>query len=175
MIMRIADVDPRSDIALSLLRDAAKEVRPLYGETPGPPWPQNAPLGSRDAYIAAFDGEIAVACGAIRELDAVTCEVHRMYVLGTYRRQGLARAILSHLHVEARRLGYTRMRLETGNRQTPAISLYEHYGFSWIEPFGNYVHDPTSVCYELRIDDRSVVPAASQETTCRSDTRDDSP
>jgi putative acetyltransferase len=158
--MRIADIDPRSDVALSLLRDAAMEVRPLYGEAAGPPWPQNSPLGPRDAYVAAFDGEVAVACGAIRELDAVTCEVHRMYVLRSHRRQGLAWAVLSHLHAEARRLGYKRIRLETGNRQTSAINLYEHYGFSRMEPFGKYVQDPTSVCYELRVDDRSVVPAA---------------
>src|SRR5262245_26140701 len=121
--MRIVDIDPRSDVALSLLREAAIDVRPLYGQAPGPPWPQNPPLGPRDVYVAAFDRELAVACGAIRELDAVTCEVHRMYVLRSHRRQGLAWAILSHLHVAARHLGYERLRLETGNRQGPAISL----------------------------------------------------
>ena len=155
--MRIANIDPRSDGAMSLLRDAVIDVRPLYGELPEPPWPQNAALGPRDAYVAAFDDETAVACGAIRQLDTETCEVHRMYVLRSHRRQGLAWAILSHLHVEARRLGYTRMRLETGNRQMPAISLYEHYGFSRIEPFGKHVQDPTSVCYELRVDDKNVM------------------
>ncbi len=158
--MRIADIDPRSDIALSLLREAAIEVRPLYGETPGPPWPKNSTLGPRDAYVAAFDGELAVACGAIRELDAGACEVHRMYVLRGYRRQGLAWAILSHLHAEARRLGYEWLRLETGNRQGAAIGLYEDYGFSRIEPFGRHVQDPTSLCYELLVNHRDVVPAA---------------
>ena len=152
--MRIADIDPRSERALSLLRAAAVDVRPLYGESPGPPWPQNAPLGPRDKYVAVFAGENPVACGAIRELDAATCEIHRMYVLRSHRRQGLARAILSHLHAEARRLGYARMRLETGNRQRPAIGLYERYGFSRIEPFGEHAHDPTSVCYELLIEQR---------------------
>jgi hypothetical protein len=106
MIMRIVDIDPRSDIALSLLREAAIDVRPLYGEAPGPPWPQNLPMGPRDAYVAAFNG-------------------------------------------------YEWLRLETGNRQGPAISLYERYGFSRIEPFGCYVQDPTSVCYELRVNTES--------------------
>lgn len=138
MIVLIADIDPRGGIALSLLRQAAIDVRPLYGETPGPPWPKNVPLGPRDAYVAAFCGEVAVGCGALRELDAVTCEVQRMYVLRSHRRQGLAWAILSHLHAEARRLGYERLRLETGSRQGPAIRLYERYGFSQIEPFGRY-------------------------------------
>jgi len=127
--MRIADIDPQSDTALALLREAALEVRPLYGEVPGPPWPTNAPLGPRDVYVAAFVGEAAIACGAIRELDSSTCEVHRMHVLQSHRRQGVARAILSHLHTEAKRLGYEGLRLETANRQTAAMRLYESYGF----------------------------------------------
>jgi len=40
------------------------------------------------------------------------------------------------------------MRLETGNRQLPAMALHESYGFVRIPPFGDYVNDPTSVCYE---------------------------
>lgn len=152
--MRIIDIDPLGDTALILLREAALEVRPLYGEAPGPPWPTNAPLGPRDAYVAAFIDDAAVACGAIREIDTVTGEVHRMYTLRTHRRQGAAREVLAYLHQRARRLGYERLRLETGNRQPPAMSLYESYGFARIEPFGTHAHDPTSVCYELLIGDR---------------------
>src|SRR3954471_10001237 len=103
--MRIAGIDPQSDTAVALLREAAIDVRPLYGEAPGPPWPSNVPLGARDVYVAAFVGDTAVGCGAIRELNANTCEVHRMYVSHSYRRKGAARAILSHLHAEATRLG----------------------------------------------------------------------
>ncbi len=151
MCVRIANVDPESEAALSLLRDAAIEVRPLYGEIPGPPWPTNSALGPRDTYVLAYQGEDAIACGAFRELDARTCEVHRVFVLREYRRQGVARGILSHLHEEARRMGYELMRLETGTRQLAAMELYERFGFSKIRPFGEHVGDPASVCYELRI------------------------
>jgi GNAT superfamily N-acetyltransferase len=149
--MRILDIDPLSDAALSLLREAAADVRPLYGEAPDPPWPTNRPLGPRDAYVAAFVDKVPVACGAIHEIDAVTCEVRRMYTSRSHRRRGAARAVLSHLHREARRLGYEHLRLETGNRQTPAMRLYESYGFVRITPFGAYANDPTSVCYELPV------------------------
>jgi len=158
--MTIADIDPRSAMALALLREAAAEIRPMYGEAAGPPWPDNPPLGARDVYVAAFIGETAVGCGAIRELDPSTCEVHRMYVLRSHRRQGAARAILSHLRAEAARLGYVRLRLETGARQLPATRFYESYGFKRIEPFGKYARDPTSVCYELKISEEEAVPAA---------------
>ena len=147
--MRIAPIDPHSETAMSLLVEAAREIRPLYGEAPGPPWPSNLALGPRDIYVAAFVQETAVGSGAIRELDAKTCEAHRIYVLPAHRRRGVARAILEFLHAEARRLGYRSMRLETGNRQHAAMALYASYGFSRIEPFGSYVGDSTSVCFEL--------------------------
>jgi GNAT superfamily N-acetyltransferase len=56
-----------------------------------------------------------------------------MYVLRSHRRRGFGRALLSHLHAEAQRLRYNRMRLETGIRQAAAIGLYESYGarLSW--------------------------------------------
>jgi putative acetyltransferase len=149
--LKIASIDSRSAVALSLLREAATEIRPMYGEPPGPPWPDNAPLGPRDCYVAAFIGEKAVGCGAVREIDAAISEVHRMYVLRAHRRQGVARAILSHLHAEAVRLGYIRLRLETGVLQVPAMRLYESYGFTRCEPFGQYASDPTSVWYELEV------------------------
>jgi ribosomal protein S18 acetylase RimI-like enzyme len=37
--------------------------------------------------------------------------------------------------------------LETGNRQVPAVRLYESSGFTRIPAFGIYANDPTSVCF----------------------------
>lgn len=71
-----------------------------------------------------------------------------MYVLKEYRRKGIAQLILSALEREAARLGYKVMRLETGHKQMAAMRLYEVYGFIRIPPFGPYVNDPISVCYE---------------------------
>ena len=50
---------------------------------------------------------------------------------------------------------YKVMRLETGNRQQPAMALYESFGFERIAPFGEYANDPTSVCYEKYIAHRA--------------------
>jgi GNAT superfamily N-acetyltransferase len=73
-----------------------------------------------------------------------------MYVLRQARRTGIARAILVRLEEEACRFGYETLLIETGNRQHPAMSFYESYGFTRIPPFGPYVNDPTSVCYSKR-------------------------
>jgi GNAT superfamily N-acetyltransferase len=153
MTLRILNVDPEGEVALALLREAAYEIRPLYSgnSAAGLPMPRNAPLGTRDVYVVAWVGDVAVACGAIREWDPTTAEIQRMYVHRDYRRKKVGRTMLLYLESEANRLGYTRLLLETGDRQAPAMALYEASGFHRVPPFGGHVNDPTSVCYERHL------------------------
>jgi putative acetyltransferase len=146
-------VDPQGEDALALLREAAVEARALYPElhSADAPWPGNPPTPPGGTYVIAYEAEKPVACGALRPIDSTTVEVRRMYVLKSTRRAGLARKILAALEASASRMGYTVMRLETGNRQRPAMALYESFGFEKIAPVGDYANDPTSVCYEKRI------------------------
>lgn len=152
-MLSIRAVDSRGDDALALLREAALDARALYPELfrPDAPMPTNSPVPERGLYVVAYDGAQPLACGAIWPYEREVAEVRRMYVHRDHRRRGLARAVLAHLIEAARQFGYRRLVLETGNRQTAAIRLYESAGFERIAAFGKYVDDPTSVCYELVI------------------------
>lgn len=157
MNLRIANIDPQGQVALSLLREAAVEVRPLYSRASGStPPPGNSPLGPRDLYVAAMLNDVAVACGSVRELNALSGEIRRLYVYRAYRRKRVGHALLLHLVAEATRLGYERLCLETGNEQPAAMALYEGFGFTRIPCFAEHVNDPTSICYELRLDEGRV-------------------
>lgn len=133
-----------------LLHEAAVEARELYPEShqSGSPIPTNSPTQPRGTYLIGYSNGEPVACGALRPLDDDVVEIRRMFVTRPARRKGFACAILRALEEAACRFGYTRMRLETGNPQLPAMKLYASYGFARIEPFGEYRGDPTSVCYE---------------------------
>ena len=154
--VRIVEADPQGADALALLREAAVEARALYPELfePDAPWPTNLPTPQGGVYVVAYEGHRPVACGAIRPLEGRTAEVRRMFVTRAARRQGLARAVLYELKEQAIRLGYVKLRLETGYKQVAAITLYQAEGFNRIEPFGEYSSDPTSVCFEkaLRVE-----------------------
>lgn len=153
-VLTIVEADPQGPAALALLREAAIEARALYPELQAPdaPWPTNPPTPAGGVYLIGYDGDRALACGALRPLQDGVVEVRRMYVAAPARRQGLGNQMLRALERSAARLGYVAMRLETGYRQLPAIGMYLAYGFERIEPFGPYVNDPTSVCFEKRVD-----------------------
>lgn len=148
--MEIVESDPQGADALALLRAAAIEARALYPELQGPdePWPTNGPTPPRGAYFVAYVAGRPLAMGAHRPLDELTSEVRRMYTLASARRTGAARAILTAVERHARAQGFRVLKLETGYRQLPAMRLYETMGYRAIEPFGAYVGDPTSRCFE---------------------------
>jgi putative acetyltransferase len=105
----------------------------------------------RGAFLVVYDRGKPVGCGAIRRLDRRSAEIKRMYVDPAARGRGMGRIILEALETEARRLAVARIVLETGERQTAALGLYESLGFTRIPRFGEYESSPLSVCMEKRI------------------------
>jgi putative acetyltransferase len=103
------------------------------------------------AFLVGRLAGTAVACGGIARYDEVTAEIRRMYVAPGVRGRGLSRLVLAALEDEARALGYSFVRLETGNRQTEAMALYVSAGFAPIPRYGPFVDDPKSVCFEKRV------------------------
>ncbi len=97
-------------------------------------------------FWAVMDGDILVGCGAIKRLDAGHAEVKSMRTRPTRKRSGIASLLLEHIVTEARRMGFTRLSLETGAAEffLPARKLYEKFGFEYCEPFADYKPDPNS-------------------------------
>ena len=98
----------------------------------------------------ADDGR-AVACGGICRFDAARAELKRMYVLPGSRGSGLGRLLLEALEREARRLGYTGIVLETGDKQPEALGLYVSAGYGPIPCYGVYATRSLSMCFEKRL------------------------
>lgn len=92
------------------------------------------------------DGEIVVM-GALKRVNVTDGEIKSMRVADTFLGKGAGRAMLEHIIAEARRIGMTRLWLETGSTDafTPAIKLYESAGFEVCGPFADYKLDPFSV------------------------------
>lgn len=96
---------------------------------------------------SVMDGDTLVGCGAIKGLDAGHAEVKSMRTTSTRKRSGIASLLLEHIMTEAKRMGFTRLSVETGATEffLPARKLYEKFGFDYCEPFVGYQPDPNSV------------------------------
>jgi putative acetyltransferase len=101
-------------------------------------------------FVLRHDGTPA-GCGGIQLFGTAYGEIKRMYVRPHFRGLGYGKLLLDQLAGYARAHGVDLLRLETGIHQTAAIRLYERMGFQRIPPFGAYVEDPLSLCYEKRI------------------------
>jgi putative acetyltransferase len=103
-------------------------------------------------FWSVLDGDTLVGCGAIKRLDADHAEVKSMRTRPARKRSGVASLLLAHIIAEAKRMGFTRLSLETGAAEffLPARKLYEKFGFDYCEPFGDYRLDPYSA-YMTRV------------------------
>lgn len=90
--------------------------------------------------LAEHSGAI-VGCGMYYPLKTPgICEIKRVFVDGSARGLGAARALMAQAMDEARADGYSRMVLDTMVNLTEAIALYEKLGFAPGDPF--YDLDP---------------------------------
>lgn len=82
----------------------------------------------------AIEDSKAVGCCALRAMGPGTFEVAKMAVTPRLRGRGIGRKILEYVVDQARKLGATRLYLETNSKLRNAIHLYEAIGFAHIPP-----------------------------------------
>lgn len=142
--------DPLGGDALQLLQDMRAEALRRYGDVivASAPPPTNALLVPRSTFLIARLGRQPVGCAALRPITVDVAEVRRMYVVHSMRRHGIGRLLVTALEQMASGFGYRAIRLETGIRQPEASALYASQGFHRIPPYGDYVSDPLSICFE---------------------------
>lgn len=97
--------------------------------------------------VLALEGDHAVGQAALRPRgDAL--EVKKVVVDPSQRGRGISRMLMAELEVIARELGYSRLILQTGNRQTAAVALYEAIGYTLTAPYAPYEIISSALCYE---------------------------
>jgi len=101
--------------------------------------------------VVAYEGDIPVGCGALKEYSTDTMEVKRMFVRIDKRVNGIASGILRELETWSKELGYIKCVLETGKKQPEAIRLYEKNQYAIITNYGQYKGVENSVCFEKEL------------------------
>ncbi|MDZ8106125.1 MAG: GNAT family N-acetyltransferase [Nostoc sp. DedQUE12a] len=147
----ISPQDYESLEANILINRMYQELTLLYGGTPDGKFPALDLSQSGSVFVIAWIQTQATACGAIIPLGEGIGEIKRLFVESAWRGRGVAKAVLADLERRAEIFGYRKLRVETGIYQPTAIRLYETAGYQHIAPYGRYVGDSLSVCFEKEI------------------------
>jgi uncharacterized protein (DUF952 family)/GNAT superfamily N-acetyltransferase len=139
---------PASELVDAMVAD----LEPLYGRidaagtpsaTPDEMWP---PTGT---FLVGWDHEGRPVCGGgVKRIDDSVAEIKRMFVVPEARSRGHARRLLVGLEDAARRLGYDRVRLDTGPQQPHAKALYESSGYVEI---ADYNRNPNATYWAEKV------------------------
>lgn len=98
--------------------------------------------------VVAYQNDVVVGCGAMKEYTSGVMEIKRMFVPLAQRGKGIAGNVLAELEEWAQALGYNKCILETGLKQPEAIRLYEKNKYLRIPNYGQYEKVSSSVCFE---------------------------
>lgn len=98
-------------------------------------------------FWSAWEQGELVGCGALKELNQQHGEIKSMRTSSQHLRKGVAKQMLEHIIMEAKKRRIKRLSLETGSMDAfePARRLYASFGFQYCDPFSDYIEDPNSV------------------------------
>ena len=99
-------------------------------------------------FIAEQEGNIVGGGGIFPSpgLPAGTCELVKMYLLPTARGTGMGAILMNKCMSKAKEMGFVSMYIETLPELKKAISVYEKFGFNYLDkPLGDTGHFGCSV------------------------------
>jgi len=103
-------------------------------ELAGLPGKYASPTGA--ILLAYVDNQLA-GCVAVRPFKDSMCEMKRLYVRSDFRGEALGELLAIDIIKEAKTLGYQSMCLDTLERLSAAMGLYQKLGFEQVDAYYN--------------------------------------
>jgi len=151
--MRIIERSPMDADAIILMEELSKTLISITGDSGKNSFNSDDVCISRSLFVIAYDeSDEAVGCGAIRPIDENIAEVKRMFA--KVKTKGVGSNILSYLEIEAKKLGYSSLYVETRIINEHAVSFYKNRGYCKISNYGKYTNNTKAICFEKKLDKR---------------------
>jgi len=141
-VLEFRRADAAQPPAADLVAAMVAEMEPLYGRIDVPHAPSATPADFAPpggSFLVGYENGEPICAGGIKRLDEGSCEIKRMYVVPEARGRGVAKQLLVALEDEARALGYSVAKLDTGAQQPHAERMYRAAGY---EETGNFNANP---------------------------------
>ena len=92
---------------------------------------------SGDLVLGYWEDEIAGCVALAKMKDAGACEMKRLYVRPSFRKNRIGRLLVEELIGSAKEKNYEKMRLDTFSKLQAAVHLYRQFGFENISAYYN--------------------------------------
>jgi GNAT superfamily N-acetyltransferase len=149
--LRLQYVDPGSmDAQLCLFAYASELARRFPEGYEASALVSADEIRAHGACVVARVGDRPVACGILRQLAGKIDEIKHLWVAPDLRGFGVATMLLEELERAALERGSIKIRLDTHEVLTEAISLYKRFGYAEIRPYGSNPH--AGLWFEKRLD-----------------------
>ena len=104
-------------------------------------------------FWSLWNNNHLIGCGALKFVGQNHGEFKSIRVSDGFRNRGIGNKIISHLIIQAKKLGIKKLSIETGSGDffAPARKLFKKFGFKECMPFAHYKEDPNSCYYSLNI------------------------
>lgn len=134
-----------------LVQQLDAELVEMYGDQMEFFGPHNI-LEDTTYALVAIQEEEPVAIGAFRKMNEEgDVEIKRMFVPTQHRGKGFSKLVLKELENWAKEENFTCAKLETGDKNVTAISLYLNAGYEKIALFEPYIGVENSLCFAKKL------------------------
>lgn len=148
--MIIIETNPNSPDALALMDELSEVLESITGSSGRNSFNPSDVCVPRSLFVVAYnEDKEAIGCGAIHPINGNIAEVKRMFA--KTKAMGVGTEILSYLEVQAQKLGFSALWLETRLVNKSAVLFYEKRGYHRISNYGKYTNNPEAVCFEKKI------------------------
>jgi DNA-binding MarR family transcriptional regulator/predicted GNAT family acetyltransferase len=130
--VQLREVEPTDTVAVTAAGHYFAELDRRFPDGFDPGEPDQA-----GTFVVATSEGRPVAYGGVRPLSPGTAEIKRMWVHDDWRGAGLGTRMLRQLEDLARRLGHTRVVLDTNRTLDEAIAMYRRAGYTEIERYND--------------------------------------
>lgn len=120
-------------------------------------------------YVAAVEGDDALVGYAGLWFDGDVTQVMTIGVAPAVQRQGVGTALLSALVERSRALGAAAVLLEVRVDNTPALAMYERFGFTVLRLRRRYYQPEDADAWSMRLDLGAADPAADADAAAQAE------
>lgn len=142
----IVKAEINSSEALELMDELSDELQAITGNSGRRSFDDTDMKSPRSIFVIAKENNVAIGCGAFREISDDTAEIKRMFA--RKKSVGVGGKILAYLEEQAKEFGYSRIVLETRKCNEKAVYFYRKHGYRVIKNYGKYEEMPEAICFE---------------------------